>query len=88
MENCADCGKPITPSQSSYYEKACEGDFGRTFHSSCGPGGQVRLAKRPAAFRVKNDVDGWDYYDDERHASLTADRRGTEYQGLYVRDGT
>ncbi len=46
------------------------------------------LGKRPVAFRVKNNIGCWVYYDDEERAAKSAERQNTDYQGLYVRDGT
>lgn len=36
MEKCADCGKPISMGEPSYYRPALHGDFGQSFHSHCG----------------------------------------------------
>lgn len=48
----------------------------------------LTLAKRPVAFRVKSMLGSWMYFDDEQEAAAAAERRGADYQGLYVRDGT
>jgi len=47
-----------------------------------------KLGKRPVAFRVLGTMRQWKYYDNEHDAALAAERNNTEYQGLYVRDGT
>lgn len=44
----------------------------------------VTLQKRPVAFRIRNG-DGWTLLLDEEAAQLEADRRGVDYDGLYVR---
>jgi hypothetical protein len=47
-----------------------------------------RLAKRPVAFRVLGMLRTWLYYENEEQAAKEAEKRKTNYQGLYVRDGT
>lgn len=56
------------------------------------------LSKRPVAFRIRRaDADtagstlsenDWRYFTNEDDAWKASDALGTEYQGLYVRDGT
>ncbi len=46
----------------------------------------VTLHKRPVAFRVP-DGKGWLILQNEEAAQLEAEQRGTDYEGLYVRDG-
>ncbi len=48
---------------------------------------QVRLKKRPVAYRVKDYGDGWIVFQDEREAYDYAEKTGGLMQGLYVRDG-
>ncbi len=51
-------------------------------------------AKRPVAFRVHRAIDDrlstteWRYFTDEAQAYAEAEALGTDYQGLYVRDGS
>jgi len=35
-EVCADCGKPITMGQGSYYQKNLADDLGHSYHAECG----------------------------------------------------
>jgi len=35
-ETCAECGKPVTIGQGSYYDRAPHEDIGRVYHSGCG----------------------------------------------------
>jgi hypothetical protein len=48
---------------------------------------QSDLRKRPVAFRVKDFADGWILFTDEEAAVKEAERTGSKYEGLYVRDG-
>jgi hypothetical protein len=47
-----------------------------------------RLAKRPVAFRVKNELGCWIYYDNEADAAAMDEKYETGYQALFVRDGS
>ena len=49
---------------------------------------ELKLAKRPVAWRVRDCADGWIIYQDEETAYWDAEQRGALMQGLYVRDGT
>lgn len=50
---------------------------------------RLKFKKRPVAFRIRNSAgNGWVLNENEVAASSYADAWGTEYQGLYVRDGT
>lgn len=62
-------------------------DSAEDFARDCGVE-LVSIVRRPVAFRIKDELGAWKYYDDERHAASAADRLGIDYQGLYVRDGT
>ena len=54
-----------------------------------GADGNVKLQKRPVAFRVKDFADGWIIFQDEARANHEADEMGGALmQGLYVRDGS
>lgn len=75
------CGNPV-PEQ-----EACQ---------FCGGGGklpapsredEMRLGKRPVAFRVKDLADDWILFHDEAAANREAEYTGAIMQGLYVRDG-
>jgi hypothetical protein len=46
----------------------------------------VALRKRPVAFRFPDFADRWVILQDEEAAQIEADRRGVNYEGLYVRD--
>lgn len=52
------------------------------------------LVKRPVAFRVPRIADDklseteWRLFSDEEAARQDAENKGTDYQGLYVRDGS
>jgi uncharacterized protein YodC (DUF2158 family) len=46
------------------------------------------LGKQPVAFRVRGPRDEWVLVKSEDAAARAAFEGGTEYQGLYVRDGT
>jgi hypothetical protein len=46
------------------------------------------LSKRPVAFRVFIERDIWFLSENEALCSKLADALGTQYHGLYVRDGT
>lgn len=45
------------------------------------------LGKRPVAFRVQRKDGVWELLEDEQEAVDLAMIEGTEYQGLYARDG-
>lgn len=49
---------------------------------------EMRLGKRPVAFRVKDLADDWILFHDEEAANREAEHTGAIMQGLYVRDGT
>jgi hypothetical protein len=58
METCADCGKPITFAQPSYYAQDGYGDIGRAYHSACGDPFGVKaaiLAEREACAKIIED---------------------------------
>ena len=56
---------------------------------SMGTISEIKLQNRPVAFRARNkDSDVWALTIDEEAAARFANESGTEYQGLYVRDGT
>jgi len=48
---------------------------------------ELRLKKRPTAFRYKSDSDQWVYTENEADTQHALDN-GHDAQGLYVRDGT
>jgi len=48
---------------------------------------RLGLVKRPVAFRVKNNLGIWVFYEDEKRAAEAAEHQHTDYQGLYARDG-
>lgn len=50
--------------------------------------GNVKLQKRPVAWRVKDYADRWIIFQDEGDAFQQAQDSGAVMQGLYVRDGT
>ena len=45
----------------------------------------VTLRKRPVAFRFPDFADRWVILQDEEAAKLESERRGVDYEGLYVR---
>lgn len=50
---------------------------------------RLKFKKRPVAFRIRNSAgNGYVLIENEEAAASYADAWGTEYQGLYVRDGT
>jgi len=63
---------------------------------AAGQGQELKLVKRPVAFRVPRTVPSlkaavgleWTYFTDETQANREAEARGADCQGLYVRDGT
>jgi hypothetical protein len=47
-----------------------------------------KLGKRPVAFRLKNNLGVWVYYENEEKVAAIAEECRDDYQALYVRDGT
>lgn len=64
-EICAECGKPITMGQPSYYRKRMSDDIGQSVHSECGDpfGAKAKDAEiarlTDILTRVANDSRAW-----------------------------
>ena len=73
-ETCADCGKPISMHEASYYRKDPSGEIGQSFHSYCGD---------PFGTKAK-DAEIERLQDAKRRALAIADERGKENDRLRV----